>query len=170
MLLIEPRMILPDLSNPDAHHLLPAIFQSQAKRKSQSHSAIQQPATDALTSALMSVPITAVPATRVLASNMLSLALRPGSSNPLKIVAKGDKLPTGSKQKPLPGPPDACRVFTELPSDTKGQKLEPLVTDSNPVDDRPQPMVVAVHISAESNFATNLHQIIPSEPQYSPPL
>ena len=31
-------------------------------------------------------------------------------------------------------------------------------------------MVVAVHISAESDFAANLHQIILLAPQYSPPL
>ena len=118
----------------------------------------------------MSVLITVVPAAKVLASDMLNLALRPGSPNPLKVTVEGDRLPASSKQKKPPGPPDAHRVLTELPSDTRGQKLEPLVTDSNPVDDRSQPMVVAVHISAESDFTTDLHQIIPSEPQYSPPL
>ena len=94
---------------------------------------IQQPATDVPASALMSIPITAQ-----------VLALRPGSPNPLKVVAGGDKLPTGLKQKKPPGPPDASRVLTELASDTKGWKPEPLVTDSNPADDRPQPMVVAL--------------------------
>ena len=119
---------------------------STSQEKSQSHPVIQQPAADAPTSALVSVPITVVPATMVLASDMLNLALRPGSPNPLKVAAKGDRLPASSKQKKLPGPPDARRVLTELPSDTRGQKLKSLTADSNP-----QPMVVAVHISAEGD-------------------
>ena len=110
------------------------IFQSQAKRKSQSHPAIQQPATDALTSALMSVPISVIPAAKVLASDMLTLASRPGSPNPLKVAIEDDRLPASSKKKKPPGPPDVCRVLTELPSNTRGQKAEPLIADSNPAD------------------------------------
>ena len=85
----------------------------------------------------MSVPITTVPAAKVLASDMLSLAPRPGSPNPLRAVAEGDKLSAGSKQKKPPGPPDESRFLTELPSDTKDQKLEALVTDNTPADDQP---------------------------------
>ena len=146
------------------------ILQAQAKRKNQSHPAIQQPVADALTSASVSVPITVVPSAKVLASNMSNLASRPGSPNPLKVAIEGDRLPAGLKQKKLPSPPDACRVLTELPSDTRAKKLEPLTADSNSADDQPQPMMVAVHISAESDFTANLYQIIPSAPQYSLPL
>ena len=136
-------------------------------QESQSHSTIQQLVADALTSALVSIPITVVPAAKVLASDMLNLALRLGS---LKVAIEGDRLPASSKQKKLPSPSDVCRVLAEFPSNTRGQKLEPLTADNNPADDQPQPMVVAVHISAESDFATDLHQIILSAPQYSPPL
>ena len=55
------------------------IFQAQARRKSQSHSVIQQPVADAS----VSVPITVVPATRVLASDMSNLTgfTQPTESN-----------------------------------------------------------------------------------------
>ena len=146
------------------------ILQSQARRKSHSRPTIQQPATDAQTRAMMSVPITTVPPARVLVDDLLNFASRPGSSNPLKVAAGSDKLPADSKQKKLPGPPDLSRVFTELPSDTRGRKPEPLAADSNPAENQPQALLVAVYISVESDFAADLHQMIPSEPCYSPPL
>ena len=54
------------------------IFQALARRKSQSHSVIQQPAADALTSTSVSVPITIIPTAKVLTSDMSNLASKPG--------------------------------------------------------------------------------------------
>ena len=54
--------------------------------------------------------------------------------------------------------------------ETNGRKPEPLATDSNPAESLPQASLVAVHVSTESDFAADLHQMIPLEPCYSPPL
>ena len=48
--------------------------------------------------------------------------------------------------------------------------LEPLAAGSNPAENQPQAALVTVHISAESDFAADLYQVIPSELCYSPPL
>ena len=69
------------------------IFQSQARKKSHSHPTIEQPVTDALTSAMISVPIMTIPPAKVLVDDLLNFALRPGSPNPLKVATEGDKLP-----------------------------------------------------------------------------
>ena len=131
------------LKNPSGENL-GDIFQSQARKRSHSDQTIQQPATDALTSAMMSVPITTVPPAKVLVDDLLNLALRPGSPNPLKVAARGDKLPANSKQKRPPGPPDVSRVFTELPNDTHGRKPEPFGADNNPAENQLQASLVTV--------------------------
>ena len=146
------------------------IFQALTRRKSQPHSAIQQPAADAPTSTSVSVLITIVPAAKVLASDMLNLASKPGSPNPLKAAIESDRPPTSSKQKKLPGLSDTHRILGELPNNTRDRKSEPPTADSNPADDQPQPTIVAVHISAEGDFAADVHQIIPSASQYNLPL
>ena len=55
--------------------------------ESHSHPTIQQSATDALTSAMMSVLIMTVPPARVLVDDLLNFTLRPGLPNPLKVAA-----------------------------------------------------------------------------------
>ena len=59
----------------------------------------------------------------------------------------------------------------EFPSYTSRRKLElPAANSSKPAENQPQALLVAVHVSAESDFAADIHQIIPSESCYSPPL
>ena len=147
------------------------ISHSQAKRKSHSHQTIQKLTTDTPTSTIMSVLIKAVPPAKVLIDDMVNFSLRLGLPNPLKVAAGGDKLPADSKQKKLPHPPDETRVLMELPSDTSRRKPELLTADSSkPTESQQQAMLVTVHVSEESDFAAGIHQIIPSEPCYSPPL
>ena len=76
------------------------IFQVLSQRKDQSHSAIQQPVADVLASASISVPITIVPNAKVLASDMSTLALKPGLPNPLKAATEVDRLMTSYQSLP----------------------------------------------------------------------
>ena len=120
---------------------------------------------------MMSVPIKAVPPSKVLIDDMVNFSLRPGSPNPLKVAVEGDRLPADLKQKKQPHPPDVTRVLTELPSNTGRRKPELLTADSSKlVENQPKASLVAVHVSAESDFAADVHQVIPSEPCYSPAL
>ena len=73
------------------------ISHSQVKRKSHSHQTIHQLTTDTPTSAMMSVPIKAVPSAKVLINDMVKFSLRPGSTNLLKVAFGGDRLPADSK-------------------------------------------------------------------------
>ena len=44
------------------------------------------------------------------------------------------------------------------------------VGSSKLTENQPKALLVAIHVSVESDFAADAHQVIPSEPCYSPPL
>ena len=146
------------------------IFQALARKKSQPRSAIQQPAADAPTNALVSVLITIVPAAKVLASDMSTLALKPGPPNLLKAATEVDKPMTCSRQQKPPGLCDVHSILKELPTNTRGQKPEPPTMDHTPAGGQPGSAMIAIHITTESDFATDTHQIILTTPEYSLPL
>ena len=80
---------------------------------------IQQPAADALTSALVSVLITIVPAAKVLASDMLTLASKPGLPNQMKATTEVDKPMTSLSQQKPPGLHNVRSILKELPTNTR---------------------------------------------------
>ena len=130
---------------------------------------IQQPVANAPASASVLVPITIVLATKVLASDMLTLASKQDPSNPLKAATEVNRPTTSSRQQKPPGPHDVCSILTELPTNTRGQKLEPSMINHTPADGQPGSMMLAIHITTESDFATDIHQIILTAPGYSLP-
>ena len=115
------------------------------------------------------MPVTAVPVVRVLASDMLTLASKPGLPNPLKAAPEANKSTTSSRQQQNSGLHNGCGVLIELPTTTKGQKPEPSTLGPHPADGQPGPVMLAVHVSTESDFATDVHQIIPTAPEYGQP-
>ena len=130
---------------------------------------IQQLVADAPASASVLVPITVVPATKVLASDMLTLASKPGLPNLLKAAPEADKPMTSSRQQKPTGPRNVCSVLTKLPTNTKGWRPEPSMSDHTPADGQPGSVMLAIHITTESDFATDIHQIILTAPGYSLP-
>ena len=121
----------------------------------------------------MSVPIRTVPPAKVIIDDMVNLSLRLGSPNPLMAAIKSDKL-SGSvdlKHKRQPCPPDTARALVELPSEIGRRRTEFLIASSNkPTGNQPKALLVAIHVAGESDFTVDAHQVIPSEPCYSPPL
>ena len=51
-----------------------------------------------------------------------------------------------------------------------GEKQHLTTGSSKLTGNQPKASLVAVHVSAKSDFTADAHQVIPSEPWYSPPL
>ena len=149
------------------------ICHSQVKKKGHSHQTIQQSTADTPTSSMMSVPIKMVPPAKVIIDDMVNLSLRLGSPNPLMMAIEGDHLsgPADLKDKRQQWPPDTARALVELPSKIGRRKTEfPMTGSSKPTRNQPKALQVTVFVSGESDFTAGIHQVIPSEPCYSPPL
>ena len=118
---------------------------------------IRQLVADAPASASVSMPVTAVPVAKVLASDMSTLASKPGLPNPLKAASKANKPTTSSRQQQNSSRScDVRGVLVELPTTTKGLKPEPSTLSPTPANGHPGPLMLAIHVSAESDFATNI--------------
>ena len=116
------------------------------------------------------MPVTAVPIAKVLASDMLTLALKLGLPNPLKAAPEVNKPTTSSRQQQdSSGSHDGHSVLIKLPPTTKGQKPGPSTSGPTTADGQPGPLMVAIHISTESDFAADIHQITLTAPEYSQP-
>ena len=89
------------------------------------------------------------------------------------VVIEGDK-PSGQvdlKHKRQPHPPDAAIALVEIPSEVGRRKTEfPMTSSSKPTGNQPKTSQVTVIVSGESDFASDTHQMIPSESCYGRPL
>ena len=133
------------------------------------------------TSSMMSVPIKTVLQAKVMVDDLVNFQLRPGSPNTLMAAIKGtggkmpgtdgtekDELKHGKKQ---PQPPDATRALMEITGEVSKRKAETSRAGSGePSREQPGTSQVTVVVLEESDFAPDIHQVIPSKPCYGLPL
>ena len=137
------------------------------RKKNQSRSTIRQSVADIPASTSASMLVVAVPITKVLASDMSTLALKLGQPNPLEAAPEVIKSTVDPKQQRDSTTAQEGRgILVELPTTTRGRKSELPTPGSIPARG---PVMVAIHISNESDFAVDIHQFIPTAPTYSLP-
>ena len=162
--------------------LMDHICNSQRRKKGpQSHQTVQQMTADALTSSMISIPVRTVPRAKVMADDLVNFQSKPGSPNTLIAAIKGiggktsgmegtgkDEVRHGRKQ---PQPPDATRALMEITGEFDKRKVE-TSRASGGKSSREQhgTLPVTVVVSDKSDFAPDIHQVIPSEPCYGLPL
>ena len=158
------------------------IRNSQRRKKGQqSHQTVQQMTADALTSSMISVPIRTVPQAKVMADDLVNFQLRPGSPNTLMAAIKGigsktsgtdgtekDEARHGKKQ---PQTLDATRALMEITGEFNKRKAETSRAGGGKSSgEQHRTSQVTVIVSDKSDFAPDIHQVIPSESCYGLPL
>ena len=136
---------------------------------------------DLSTSSMMFVPIKTVPQAKVMVDDLVSFQSRPGSPNTLMAAIKGtgdkmsgtdgtrkDESKHGKKQ---PQPPDATRALIEITGEVSKRKPETSrAGGGEPSREQLGTLQVTVVVSEESDFAPDIHHVIPSEPCCGLPL
>ena len=116
-----------------------------------------------------------------MADDLVNFQLRPGSPNTLMAATKGIGGKTSGKDgtrkdevrhsKKQPQPPDATRVLVEITGKFYKRKAETSrASGGESSGEQHGTSQVTVVVSDKSNFAPDIHQVIPSEPCYSLPL
>ena len=149
------------------------ICSSQKRKKGlQSHQTMQQMTADVPTTSMISVPVRTVPQAKVMVDDLVNFQSRPGSPNTLMAAIRGaggktsgtdgtrkDKLRHSKKQ---PRPPDATRVLMEI--EVGKRKAEtPMAGSGEPSREQLGTSQVTVVVLEESDFAPDIHQVIPLE-------
>ena len=136
---------------------------------------------DVPTSSMMSVLIKTVLRAKVMVDDLVNFQSRPGSPNTLMAAIKGasgktsgtdgtrkDEMKHSKKQ---PQPPDSTRVLVEITGKVGKREAEASRASSGePSREQPVTSQVTVVDSEESDFAPDIHQVIPLEPCYGLPL